>query len=204
MKKNCILLFLFLLASQSAIYSQSIKDLLNSSAVKEVVSAVTNPTVSATALQGTWDYRKPACELKSSNVLKGAGGSLISSQVEKKMEDICTKAGITPGKFGYTFLADSTFSNTLPKGKPLSGTYSYDPASQTVALHYAIGKKLTITTLEAKVSQSGDNICLLFNADKLMNLLSMVSSVTQNSTLKTVNQLMSQYDDILLGFELSK
>lgn len=202
MKTNCIILLLLLVSG--TLPAQSIKDLLKSSSVKEALSSVVNPSLSATALQGTWVYEKPACELKSDNLLKGAGGSLISSQLEKKLEEVCTKAGIDPGKFSYTFNADSTFSNALPKGKPLKGTYTYDEASKKITLHYALGKKLTITTLEADVTRSGENICLLFNADKLMKLLSMVSSVTKSSTLQTLNNLANEYDGILLGFELKK
>ncbi|MCC8171927.1 MAG: DUF4923 family protein [Parabacteroides sp.] len=202
MKTNSILLFLILFSAPLS--SQSIKDLLKSASVKEAVSSIIDPSLSAADLQGTWNYEKPACALKSDNVLKGAGGSLISSQLEKKMEEVCTKAGITPGRFGYTFNADSTFSNTLPKGKPLSGTYSYDEANKKITLHYAIGKKLTITTLEADVTRAGENRCLLFNADKLMKLLSMVSSATQSNTLKTVTDLVNEYDSVLLGFELKK
>lgn len=202
--KNILLLIVGLFATTFSMQGQSLKDLLNSETVKKVVSAVTDQKITAENLQGTWNYQKPACELESSDVLKGAGGSLISSQLEKKMEDICTKAGIKEGKFSYTFNADSTFTNALPKGKPLSGTYSYNPETQEIALHYAIGKRLTVTTLEGKLTKAGDDINLVFNADKLMKLLSLVSSVTNSSALKAVNQLASQYDEIMLGFELKK
>lgn len=203
MKKNTLFLLLTgLFLASGSMQGQSLKDLLNSSAVKEVISTVTNSSISATDLQGVWNYQKPACELKSSNIIKEAGGSLLSSQMEKKMEEICTRAGIKEGNFSYTFNADSTFSNTLPKGKPLNGTYSYNPEDQTLSLHYALGKKLTITTLEAKITPAGDNMNLLFNADKLMQLLTLVSSATNLTTLKTINQIASQYDGIMLGFEL--
>lgn len=203
MKKNPILLFLAaLFVSVAPMQGQSLKDLLNSSLVKDVVTAVTDPKVSAADLQGTWTYKKPACELSSDNVLKGAGGSVISSQIENKIEDLCTKAGIREGNFGYTFRADSTFTNTLPKGKPLNGTYSYDPETRTITLKY--GKLLKLTTLEAKISKTGDGVAILFNADKLIKLLSLVSSLTKSTTLKAVNSLAEQYDDILLGFELGR
>lgn len=202
--KSILLLFLGLFAAIVPVQGQSLKDLLNSETVKNVVSAVTHSKLTADDLQGTWSYQKPACELESSDVLKGAGGSLISSQMEKKMDELCTKAGIKEGNFSYTLNADSTFTNTLPKGKPLSGTYSYNPETQEIALHYAIGKRLTVTTLEGKITKAGDNVNLVFNADKLMKLLSLVSSVTKSKTLNAVNQLASQYDEIMLGFELKK
>lgn len=206
MKKNTLFLMLVCLSAfvTAPAQAQSLKDLFNSPVVKDVVSAVVDAKVSAADLQGGWTYKKPACELSSDNLLKGAGGSVIASQLENKLEDLCTKAGITEGKFGYTFNADSTFTNTLPKGKPLAGTYSYNPDTQTITLHYGKGKLAKLSSLEAHVSKSGDTVSLLFNADKLMKLLSLVSSVTKSASLKAVNQLAEQYDDVLLGFELGR
>lgn len=204
MKKNYLLpLLLLLLSVSNASYGQSLKDILNSSAVKEVVSAVVGEkALTAADLQANWGYVSPACDLESTNILKNAGGNVISSQIEKKLDDLCKKAGITEGKFSYTFNADSTFTNTLPKGKPLTGTYSFDAEKQTVTLKY--GKLLKLTTLEAKISKSGDNINLLFNANKLMTLLNLVSNLSQSESIKAVNQLFNQYDGIMLGFEMKK
>ena len=37
-----------------------------------------------------------------------------------------------------------------------------------------------------------------------MNLMTKESSISDNSTLKLVNKLASEYDGMLLGFELKK
>lgn len=198
-----ITLFLLFLSVSNTSYGQSLKDILNSSAVKEVVSAVVGEkALTASDLQASWSYIKPACDLESANLLKDAGGNVISSQIEKKLDELCKKAGITEGKFGYTFHADSTFTNTLPKGNPITGTYSFNAEKQTVTLKY--GKLLKLTSFEAKVVQSGENLNLLFNANKLMTLLNLLSSVSQSETIKAVNKLFDQYDGIMLGFELKK
>ncbi|MEG1188028.1 MAG: DUF4923 family protein, partial [Bacteroidales bacterium] len=50
--------------------AQSLKNLLNSSAVKDAVTAVTGgKTLSATNLAGTWTYVTPTVKLESDNVL---------------------------------------------------------------------------------------------------------------------------------------
>ena len=206
MKKKMVMMAVIfgLLSVSGTMHGQSLKDFLNSSTVKEVVNAVTGgKNVTFEALQGTWTYQSPACELESSNVLKEVGGSAITSQIEKKLGEMCTKVGIKPGVFNFTFNSDSTFTNTMVKGS-LNGTYSYDPETKMVILHYAAGKKLTVTTLEAKAEMADNKLTLLFNADKLMKLLSYASSMTNNSTLKTINSLASQYDGMLLGFDLNK
>ena len=51
---------------------------------------------------------------------------------------------------------------------------------------------------------SGNELTLLFNADKLLKFLSTVSSISSNTTLKAINKLASEYDGMMLGFDLKK
>ena len=122
---------------------QSLKDILNSSAVKNAVTSVTGgKAVTFENLQGTWMYVNPALQLEG---------------------------------------------------------------DKTVTLRYTVGnKKLTVSTLTAHVVLSGNELTLLFNADKLLKFLSTVSSISSNTTLKAINKLASEYDGMMLGFDLKK
>ena len=162
---------------------QSLKDILNSSAVKNAVTSVTGgKAVTFENLQGTWMYVNP----------------------EKKMKEYCAKVGIVEGVFNYVFNSDSTFTSALKRGS-LKGTYSVSPEDKTVTLRYTVGnKKLTVSTLTAHVVLSGNELTLLFNADKLLKFLSTVSSISSNTTLKAINKLASEYDGMMLGFDLKK
>ena len=124
-------------------------------------------------------------------------------ELEKKLKTYCAKVGIVEGMFNYVFNSDSTFTNALKK-KTLKGTFSVNPDEKTVELKYALGGKLKVTTLTAHVVISGDELSLLFNADKLLDFLSKISSISDNSTLKLVNKLASEYEGMMLGFELKK
>lgn len=206
MKKNWIILTAVcgLLSVSDAVYSQSLKDILNSSAVKDAVSSVTGgKKLTAENLQGVWMYENPTLQLKGDNALKNIAGSVAASEAEKKMKEYCAKIGIVEGLFNYTFNSDNTFSNAL-KGKTLKGTYSVNADEGTVALHYGSSGKLKMTTLTAHVVLSGNQLSLLFNADKLLDFLSKISAVSSNATLKTINKLASEYDGMMLGFELKK
>ena len=77
--------------------AQSLKDILNSSKVKDVVNLVTGNVIKFSDLQGTWNYVEPACKMTSGDLLKEASGSLVTSALEKKMVNIYTKLGIVPG-----------------------------------------------------------------------------------------------------------
>ena len=184
---------------------QSLKDILNSSAVKNAVTSVTGgKAVTFENLQGTWMYVNPALQLEGDNALKNVAGSLAATEAEKKMKEYCAKVGIVEGVFNYVFNSDSTFTSALKRGS-LKGTYSVNPEDKTVTLRYTVGnKKLTVYTLTAHVVLSGNELTLLFNADKLLKFLSTVSSISSNTTLKAINKLASEYDGMMLGFDLKK
>lgn len=183
---------------------QSLKDILNSSTVKNAVTSVTGgKKLTLQNLQGTWTYVNPALKLEGDNALKNVAGSLASTEVEKKMKEYCAKVGIVEGVFNFVFNADNTFTSALKKGS-LKGTYSINEEEKTVELHYSVGKKLTVMTLTAQTVMSGDELTLLFNADKLLKFLTTISSISDNSTLKAINKLASEYDGMLLGFDLKK
>ena len=184
---------------------QSLKDILNSSAVKNAVTSVTGgKAVTFENLQGTWMYVNPALQLEGDNALKNVAGSLAATEAEKKMKEYCAKVGIVEGVFNYVFNSDSTFTSALKRGS-LKGTYSVSPEDKTVTLLYTVGnKKLTVSTLTAHVVLSGNELTLLFNADKLLKFLSTVSSISSNTTLKAINKLASEYDGMMLGFDLKK
>lgn len=184
---------------------QSLKDILNSSAVKNAVTSVTGgKAVTFENLQGTWMYVNPALQLEGDNALKNVAGSLAATEAEKKMKEYCAKVGIVEGVFNYVFNSDSTFTSALKRGS-LKGTYSVSPEDKTVTLRHTVGnKKLTVSTLTAHVVLSGNELTLLFNADKLLKFLSTVSSISSNTTLKAINKLASEYDGMMLGFDLKK
>lgn len=193
-----------LLTASSEAYGQSWKDILNSSAVKDAVTSVTGGQKLTTKnLEGTWTYVNPAVQLEGDNALKNVAASVAAGEMEKKLKQYCAKVGIIEGMFNYAFNSDSTFSNALKK-KTLKGTYTLNADEKTIDLHYALGGKLKVTTLTAHVVIAGDQLSLQFNADKLLDFLGKISAVSNNSTLKAVNSLASQYDGMMLGFELKK
>ena len=185
--------------------AQSWKDILKSETVQKVVSSVTGgQSVKVASLQGTWTYVDPAVQLGSDNTLKQIAGSAATTELEKKLKEQCAKVGIVEGVFNYTFHEDSTFTSALKKGS-LKGTYSVNEADKTIAFTYTAGTSdRAIYTLTASTVLAGDNLTLLFNADKLLTFLTKVASLTSNSTFQSLSQLAEQYDGLMLGFDLKK
>ena len=138
MRKNWILgvAVCGILSVSDSVYGQSIKDILNSAAVKDAVTAVTGgKKLTVENLAGTWTYVNPAIQLEGDNALKNVAASVASSENGKEAEGLLCESRIIEGAFNYTFNTDSTFTSVL-KGRTLKGTYSFNADDKTMELHY--------------------------------------------------------------------
>ena len=183
-----------LMASNSR--AQSLKDLLNKENIEKVVNAVTGK--STASMEGTWIYTGSAIEFESDNLLQKAGGSVAAGAAESKLNEQLAKVGIKEGQMSFTFNADSTFTAKVG-AKSIKGTYSYDTSTQHVNLKF-----MKLIPLNAKVNCTSAKMDLLFNSDKLLKLITLISSKSNNTTLKTIGSLANSYDGMMLGFALKK
>ncbi len=194
---------LVLLLGSSALKAQSLSDLFSSTSATDVVASVTGgSSITASNVEGEWDYVSPAVELSSDNVLTSAAGAVVTSQLESKLSDVCTKAGIEAGTFAFVFNSDMTFTSNV-KGKNLGGSYTVDADNGTITLNYGVYNTITIGSLTANVTLVSSSMSLLFAADKLLDLISAISTVSSNDTIATVAALAEQYNGVKMGFELN-
>lgn len=204
MKTKSILASLALCLCVSSAQSQSLSNLLSSDVVQNVVTAVTGgQSLTTSNVEGTWYYQGPASELTSDNLLTSAAGTLATSQIDSKMEELCTKVGLSSKAFYFTFNSDNSFSCTV-KSQNLSGTYTLDNSANTIELKFSVAGKVNIGTMTADLTISGSTMTMLFSADKLLSFVTKVSSLTDNSTISTLSALAEKYDGLLLGFEMKK
>ena len=195
------------LAGQTA-SAQSLTDLLkkvtDNDVVKNVVENVVENVTGTTLpvdVKGTWTYSGTAVKFESDDILKSTAASLAASQVEDKLDQYVAKVGIKAGTFSFTFKEDKTFTATV-KGKSFNGTYTLSEDYKTISLQF--GKTFGLKPFTAAVSATSSQLDLLFQADKLLELLGKLTSSSSNSTLKTVGTLVNQYDGMKLGLELKK
>lgn len=191
------------LAGQTA-SAQSLKDLLkkatDNEAVKNVVESVTGKTLPVD-VKGTWTYSGTAVKLESDDLLKSTAATLAASQVEDKLDEYVSKIGIKAGTFSFTFNEDNTFVATV-LGKSFNGTYTLSEDYKTMSLQF--GKTIGLKPFTASVSATSTQLNLLFQTDKLLELLGKLTSTSSNATLKTIGTLVNQYDGMQLGLELQK
>lgn len=176
--------------------AQSLKDLFNKENIEKAVSAVTGKT--SVDMTGTWVYSGSAIEFESDNLLNKAGGAVAAAAAEKKLDEQLAKAGIKSGTMTYTFNADSTFTAKLG-ARNLKGTYSYDASAHQISLKF-----VKLLNLHAKVNCTSSSMDMLFDSDKLLKLITLLSTKSNNSTLKTIGSLANSYDGMMLGFSLKK
>lgn len=191
--KNLWVLVMMCMVSAGA-GAQDLKSIL-SGVAKAVVG---NKATTASSIVGTWSYAGPQCQFESENLLSKAGGEVAAKEVEEKMKSVYEKVGMN--NIQYTFNEDGTYSYKMKK-RTVSGTYVFDDTEKTITMTGKLGIK-TIT----HVTVTGDEMSLVFNADKLMSVLKTITGAASkvNATAGTINSVAGSYDGLMLGFELKK
>lgn len=198
---SAAVLFCMICGTASA---QSLTDLLKkvttNETVKNVVENVTG-TVIPVDIKGTWTYSGTAVKFESDDLLKSTAASLAATQVEEKLDSYVAKVGIKAGTFSFTFNEDKSFAATV-KGKSFHGNYTISEDYKTLSLTF--GTAISLKPFTAAISVTDAQLDLLFEADRLLELLGKLTASSSNSTLKAISTIVNQYDGMKLGLELKK
>ncbi len=179
---------------QTDIYNLSPDDVfvLNESDIARETWLINN------TIKGEWTYSGPSVDVSGKNVLAGLGKPLAKSKLKKKLKEAYKKMGLTKIKPQFAFDPDGTCTIQI-LGRKVKGTYNYNPDLEKITMKWH-GVPVT-----AKLKRDGKKkLHLTFDADKLLSLISLVSSFSDSSTVKALGTLIDNYDDVLIGFELKK
>lgn len=171
----------------------------NGSSVLSGLSTIFNSALGATKdrIVGTWTYTEPAVVFSSNNVLQNIGGKVASSAIEKQLQQQFEKAGIRKGSMKMTFDKDGNFTQTLG-GKTMSGTYTVEDTK--IVLSYAGGIKQLVGTTQL----DGNDLLIVMDASKLLKYANTIGTLTGNTTLKSLGNLLGSYNGMELGMKLNK
>lgn len=145
----------------------------------------------------TWKYSKPGCAFTSENLLAKAGGEIVASKVENKLEGYYKKFGFSSSNTYFTFNTDGTFSAKID-GKAWNGTYTFDEKTHAIQL------KGLLLSASGYATKTTNGISLLFDQKKLLNLIKALSAFKGSSTLSAVGSIVNNYDGMQVGFEMTK
>ncbi len=169
----------------------------------DLIGGLLSKTITEKTFVGTWTYQTPEVRFESENLLAKAGGSVMASSIEQKLDSYLSKIGITKGVTTFTFKDDKSYT-IQTKGRVISsGTYTYDRNTQTLKMQGTFG----LLNQECFVGMDSTNLCLLYEADKLLTVLNSAASILgqANSTLGSVASVFGQnYNGMKVGFSLSK
>ena len=155
--------------------------------------------VTEKTLVGTWSYSQPCVAFESENVLATLGSSVVSTKVEKTMQNGLTKVGFTSGKVVMTLNEDKT------------GTIQYN--GKPVNINWAVeGTNLKLTFpivnqgVTMNVKQTGGELQVAMKSDKLLTLLNAITEKagTVNSSLGTLNTLTKNVKGMYMGLKFTK
>lgn len=184
-----------LLSGQTGVSANTISDA--GSILGNIISTFGgNTTTSQSSLIGTWTYQKPCVQFESESLLAKAGGSLIASKMESKLDGYYQKIGMKAGACKFVFAKDNTMQYTIG-GNTYQGTYKFDSSKCQVVLTTSLG-----TSITAYVSINGNNMGLTFDSSKLLTLLKSASSLS--SQLSTISSLSGSYTGMKSGFQFVK
>lgn len=160
-----------------------------------LLTSILGNTTSQQSLVGTWVYSGPKVVFESENILSQIGGQVVSSNLEQKLGQQLSKFGFSAGKSTLTLNSDNTCTFTVGS-KSYNGTYAYDTNTHKMTLTGAFGVgKMTCT-----VSVQGGQLLMLFEADKLLNVATSISS----KSTSTLSSLLNSYSGLKLGWAMTK
>ncbi|MBM6993302.1 MAG: DUF4923 family protein [Prevotella sp.] len=185
-------------SSNGSVLGDVLGAMTNGETIGNVLSSVIGlDKLSQNQLYGTWTYDGPGCAFTSSSALAKAGGEVVATQIEQKLQTQYAQLGLKSSNTYITFNQDGTFASKIG-GKSFSGNYTYDPQTSAVNL------KGLLLSLNGYVTRNGSGISVLFESKKLLTLIQTMAAFSGNSTLGTISDISKNYDGVRLGFDMAK
>lgn len=150
-------------------------------------------------LGGEWTVEGSAVQFQSEDFLKKAGGAAAAGVIEGKLDPYYKKFGLTGAVI--TIQVDGSFTLKMAKGT-LKGTITKKSDGNFNFAVNVLGQP--IAGMTAYVSKSPTELNLMFDANKLLNLLTMVAKFTGSSTGTTLSGILGSYDGMCVGFKTKK
>lgn len=153
-------------------------------------------------LKGTWTVTGSAVAMKGEGALAGAAGKAAAVALQKKLDPYYKQYGLTGGTL--TVEEDGTFTLQMKKLN-LTGTIEKTGEGEYSTTFNGIGGTtfLPMDTYFQK-GVTGQNLDVMFDASRMLSFMQSVSAVLPLKSLQTVSSLLSQYDNLYVGFKLKK
>lgn len=178
---------------------KTVSNVVGSDAGSVVDNILKTDNLDVKDLEGAWNSSGPSVSFKSENVLEKAGGVAAATTIENKLAPYYQKAGLE--NVVFTFTKEGEVTVTLKNGRTITGTVKKGEKEGTMIFTF---KKLSkLGELTAYVSK-GTSLSIMFDASKLVKLVTAIANYSKNSTLSSVSTLLNNYDGVYAGFKFDK
>lgn len=152
-------------------------------------------------LKGEWKASGPAVAFQGDNFLKKAGGVAAAAAIESKLDPYYKQYGLN----GATLKIDEEGNFTLTVKKiQLKGTVTATDEKGVFNFNFKAFGKVGIGSMKTYVQKSYNSMDVMFDATKMMQLMTTVGKITNMSTIKALTSILESYDGLCVGFKMSK
>lgn len=157
--------------------------------------------ISVADLTGTWTSSGPAVSFQGDNFLKKAGGVAAAAAIESKLDPYFNQFGLK----GAVLTIDNSgnFTLTVKKVK-LQGTITETNEKGIFNFNFKALGKIKLGSVKTYIQKSYNSMDVMFDATKMMTLMTTVAKVTNMKTLNALSSILSSYDGLCVGFKMSK
>lgn len=197
------------LMTGSAANAQGLTDLLKglgnsggdiTSTIGNMIEGIfTKSDLSLEDLVGSYVSEAPAVTFKSDNFLQKAGGIAGAAAVETKLQPYYKQYGLIG--MPLTIDGEGNFTMAVKKIK-LSGTVTKNDEEGTFIFNIMAGGAFKVGQFTAYIEKSGNNLNVMFDANKLKELLSVVSRFSGSSLTKAAGSILDSYEGMCVGFKM--
>ena len=161
-----------------------------------LLTSVLGNTTTVNSIAGTWVYSGPKVTFKSENILAQMGSQVASAKIEQTLGNQLKNLGFQAGKSTLTFDSQGNCQMTR-SGRNYPGTYSYNQSTGVMTIQGALG----VASVSPYVSVMGNEMYVLFEADKLFSVMGALSTAAKTSTLSS---LLNNYNGLQLGWVMTR
>lgn len=170
------------------------------SALGNLIEGVfTTSNLDVADLAGEWTTDGSAVQFKSENFLKKAGGLAAAAAVESKLNPYYEKVGLNGAVM--TIQTDGSFTMAVKK-MTLKGQITKGSDGNFIFTFQVLG--MNIGNIPTYVSKGSGQMDVMFDADKLLKIVEMVSKLSSSKTVTAVSDILKSYDGICVGFKMKK
>lgn len=152
-------------------------------------------------MAGVWTANGPAVCFQSENFLKQAGGKAAAAVVGKKISPYYNTLGLNGAVI--TIETDGTFS-LKTKMVTLKGDITPVEGKKGVFSFNFSMLGMRLMAVNTYVEKTSKSMSIMFDATKLVSLLSAISKVVNIQTLSAITKILDSYDGLCVGFRTDK